>query len=335
MAFKITKATRTGIIPLIGLYGKSGGGKTHSALLLARGLVGDKGRITLIDTENKRGHIFSDVVPGGYNVLDFEPPYSPFRFREALQLAEKESDIVVIDSLTHSWDGEGGVLNMQDEELTRMAGTDFKKREACKMASWIKPKKEHKLFISQILRTPIPIICCLRGDEKVVWEKAATGTKEKTFEILGVKYTLGTQLGPIFDKRFIFEMLINGEVYAKEGKGGYVNFKKITHQNLSTCLPKSNQQVTVEHGRMIAEWCGGANKNVGHGGTATLKGLKAKLWKDLKPVRQLVSEDIVKVDEWLKENNVTQDGIKSLDTDEKLKEAIDMVEILLSEYREV
>jgi len=55
---------------------------------------------------------------------------------------------IVVDSMTHEWAGEGGVLEMQEAELERMAGNDWEKRERVKMASWIKPKMAHKKWCS-------------------------------------------------------------------------------------------------------------------------------------------------------------------------------------------
>lgn len=244
--FKIVTAKREGLLPLIGLYGKTGGGKTHSALLLARGIVGNSGSICLIDTENKRGHILSDVIPGGYNVLDFSPPFTPARYIDALKVAEK-SDIIVIDSMTHEWAGEGGVLDMQEEELERMAKGDFKRRETCKMASWIKPKMAHKKMIGQILRIEKPVICCFRGEQKTHSAKDAKGKNTVVTDDFST---------PIFDSRFIFEMLINGEVFSNEkGDGGFVRITKISHKGLRPCLPEKGEQAKICHGEKIAEWC--------------------------------------------------------------------------------
>src|ERR1035437_731314 len=145
--FEIRPATRQGVKPLVGFYGKSGSGKTMSALLLARGLVGPQGRVCLIDTENGRGSIFADLIPGGYSVMDVDAPFSPDRYQKAIATAEKSAGVVVVDSMSHEWSGEGGVLDMQENELDRMAGEDWAKRERCKMAAWIKPKLAHKMMI--------------------------------------------------------------------------------------------------------------------------------------------------------------------------------------------
>jgi hypothetical protein len=246
MPFEIKKATREGIKPLIGLYGKSGSGKTHSALLLARGIVGPQGRITLIDTESRRGSLFADIIPGGYNVIDFDPPFTPKRYSEAFTHAEKNSDIIVTDSLTHLWDGEGGILEMQEAELDRMAGDDLQKRERCKMAAWIKPKMQLKrLTQGFLLRSPLPIICCLRSQDKThVVER--NGKKEVITD---------DRSSPIFDHRFIFELLLNGEVVERDGKGGFFVPTKITHPALAPFLPKPGEQISVATGEAIGRWC--------------------------------------------------------------------------------
>ena len=238
MPFEIVPASRVGVKELLGVYGRSGGGKTRSALLLARGIAGPQGKIRLIDTENRRGHIFADVIPGGYEVIDFAPPFTPERYVEALEAAEQGAGVVVIDSLSHGWEGEGGVLEMQDAELTRMAGQDWKKREACKMAAWIRPKMAHKKLVQRILRSNCSMICCLRAQEKTHIDKDPESGKNR---VVTDKFT-----SPIYDPRFIFEMLINLEVYQKDGKGGFSNITKITHEELFECLPGADEQITIE-----------------------------------------------------------------------------------------
>lgn len=253
-------ATRTAVKPLIGLFGKSGSGKTMSALLLARGLVGPSGRIGLVDTENGRGSLFADLIPGGYTVLDLDAPFSPDRYVEAIEAAEKQADVLVIDSMSHEWSGEGGILDWQEEELTRMAGDDWKKREACKMAAWIKPKLAHKKMVMRLLRASLPLICCLRAEEKTHMEQ-----KE------GQKRTVVTDdfSTPLFDSRFIFEMLVNMETIARNGVGGYTRITKVTHPGIWDCLPMEGEQLGVKHGEQIAKWATAGKVNGSHAPAAT------------------------------------------------------------------
>lgn len=255
MSFEIIDATRQGVKPLVGFYGKSGGGKTMSALLFARGLVGQAGKLGMIDTENRRGSIFSDMVPGGYKVLNLDAPFSPDRYVEAIVAMEAFGvDCIVIDSMSHSWDGEGGVLDMQEAELQRMAGDNWQKREACKMAAWIKPKMQAKRMIQRILRSKFPVLCCLRGHEKTQIRKENNKTVVERDDFTT----------PIMDPNFIFEMLCNVECYAKDAEGGYAIIRKITHPGAGACLPKNHERLTIAHGTALAQWCAnpGGSKTV-------------------------------------------------------------------------
>ena len=284
--FTLRAATRQGVKPLIGMYGKSGSGKTMSALLLMRGIVGPAGRVALIDSESGRGSIFADIVPGGYQVLDLEPPFSPERYQDAFEMAEANADGVVIDSLTHEHAGEGGVLDMQEAELQRMAGEDYKRREACKMASWIKPKMIHKKLLGRILRCKVPLICCLRGEEKthMIQEE---GSKKKV-----VTDEFST---PIFDPRFIFELLLNLETVSVAGKGGYVIPRKVTHPDIAGLLPEADRQISVAHGEAIARWCASPGKSKANPipqteakPAATENKVKARMFELLKPYGDLL-----------------------------------------------
>lgn len=277
MTLQLEEATRQGLIPLIGVYGKSGSGKTHSALLLARGLAGPDKPIAIIDTERKRSGALVGLIPGGFKRINLEAPFTPETYSEAIAILEREKmGAGVIDSMSHEWDGEGGILEMQEDELQRMAGDNFSKREACKMAAWIKPKFRHKALIQHILRCNIPLVCCLRGQEKTHIEKK---DGEKT------KVTTDDFSTPIYDSRFIFEMLVNLETVQRNDKPGCVRVTKSTHPDLLACLPKDGEQVGVTHGAGIARWCamGGDAPASADGGA--IQDLKRQLWSLLAPVR--------------------------------------------------
>ena len=278
---EIKPATRQGVKPLIGLYGRSGGGKTLTALFIARGLVGKTGRITLIDTESGRGSLFADIVPGGYNVIALNAPFSPDSYTEAIELAENNSDSIVVDSMSHEWSGEGGVLDLQEMELDRMAGDNYSKREACKMAAWIKPKQAHKKFIMRLLRLRCALICCLRGEEKTHIQKGQNGEKNK---VITDEFS-----SPLFDQRFVFEMLINFECVARKNdktglmEGGFVIPRKITHPSVAPLLPREDEQIGIEFGQKLSAWCAAAGnptpKLESSKKETKLDELKKTLWK--------------------------------------------------------
>jgi hypothetical protein len=79
----IAPAERAGAHLLIQLYGPPRSGKTYTALRIARGMVGPKGKIGVLDTESGRARLYSDKVPGGFVVGELTPPYAPRRYLEA------------------------------------------------------------------------------------------------------------------------------------------------------------------------------------------------------------------------------------------------------------
>jgi hypothetical protein len=257
--FTIYEATRSSVKQLIGLFGLSSGGKTHSALLLARGIVGPKGRIAVLDSENKRASYFADMPPGPtspgkYFTVDLDSPFSPERYVAALKYLEDKADIVVLDSATHWWSGEGGVIDLHEAALDRMTrqSTDWKERERLNWPAWREPKLAHKAGVMYLLRYPLPLIVCLRGKVQTKMMKGANGRNEVVTAAHPV---------PDFDDKFIFEFLVAGEVYRDEEKGisGLLRVTKISRSELQNCLPKEGEQIGIRHGEALAAWCSGGS----------------------------------------------------------------------------
>lgn len=154
MSFEIRKAERKGANVVIALSGQSGCGKTYSAIRLARGLVGEKGKIGVIDTEQKRASLYADIY-GGFDVIDLDPPYSPARYREAIKTFKDAGyNAVVIDSMSHEWEGEGSILDMVDKKKESTGRND--------VGVWAIPKAEHRHLMSYILNCGMHIILCFR-----------------------------------------------------------------------------------------------------------------------------------------------------------------------------
>ena len=163
--FTFRPATRTNVSLLIGLAGGTGSGKTYSAMRLASGLSHGK-RFAVIDTENGRASYYADDFQ--FDVCEIHAPFNPQAYVAAIEAADKAGyGVIVVDSMSHVWAGDGGVLDMQEAELDRMAGDDWKKREAVKMAAWIKPKKAHKDMVQALLQVRAHVILCFRAEPKI------------------------------------------------------------------------------------------------------------------------------------------------------------------------
>jgi len=165
MTHQFRPAIRENVGLLLGLIGPSGGGKTMSAMRLAKGICGDK-PFAVIDTEARRATHYADMFR--FDHCELKPPFRPDAYVDAIKAAdEAKYGAIVVDSMSHVWAGDGGVLDWQEEELTRMAGTDWQKREACKMASWIRPKMSHKHMLQKLLQVRAHLILCFRAEEKI------------------------------------------------------------------------------------------------------------------------------------------------------------------------
>ena len=200
--FRFEPAARKGVGLLISLSGGTGAGKTMSALELATGICGDK-PFALIDTEAGRALHYADKYKFDHG--DLHAPFTPAAYTEAIMAADAAHyGAIVVDSGSHIWAGDGGVLDMQEAELDRMAGQDWKKREACKMAAWIMPKGEHKRFVSKLLQLHAHLIICLRAEEKI--DMVRDPETHKLSIVPKVTRTGKSGWVPLCEKHFPFEM---------------------------------------------------------------------------------------------------------------------------------
>ena len=94
----------------LALSGPSGSGKTTGALLIAKGIGG---KIAVLDTERGSASLYADLVD--FDVVELSPPYTPKRYIEIIHAAEKEGyTTLILDSITHEWNGQGGILEIVD-----------------------------------------------------------------------------------------------------------------------------------------------------------------------------------------------------------------------------
>lgn len=165
MSFVFRPAKRENTPLIIGLAGPTKSGKTYSAHRLAVGLA-NGGPIAMINAEGAKGHQYSDKFT--YVTADITEPFRPARYTEALKDAlEIKPAVVIIDSLSHMHDGPGGILEYHSDELDRLAGTDYQKRDKMNFLAWKKPKHDENQFIYAMLAADCHIICCFRAKEKI------------------------------------------------------------------------------------------------------------------------------------------------------------------------
>jgi hypothetical protein len=137
----------------LALAGPSGSGKTYSALLIAQGLA-PEGRIALIDTERGSGELYSHLVD--YDAATLAPPFTPERYIKLIREAEQSGyAVLIIDSLSHAWTGEGGVLDMHDKAtLASRSGNSF--------MSWREVTPHHNALVDAIIGANLHVIATMR-----------------------------------------------------------------------------------------------------------------------------------------------------------------------------
>ncbi len=135
------------------LQGSSGSGKSYSSLLLAQGITNkDFSKIAIIDTENGSADLYAHL--GDYNVLALQPPYTPEKYIEAIELCEKEGmEVIIIDSISHAWDE---LLDFH----SKLVGNSF--------TNWAKVTPRQKAFTDKILQCKAHVIATMRTKQDYV-----------------------------------------------------------------------------------------------------------------------------------------------------------------------
>lgn len=238
-------AVRSNVNLLIGLAGASGSGKTFSAFRLAAGIAGEK-RFAVIDTENGRASHYADQF--AFDVAELHEPFTPNAYAEAIKAADDAGyPVIVVDSASHEYAGSGGVLDMQEEEFTRMGA-----RDSAKMLSWVKPKGEHKKMMQRLLQTRAHLILCFRAEAKIEIVKENGQTK-----VVPKKSLIGLDGWiPLTEKTVPYELTVS--LLLVPDKPGIPQPIKLQEQHRA--LFPLDQPITEESGRGIARWAAGGSK---------------------------------------------------------------------------
>lgn len=249
--FTHSTATRTDVPLLIGITGASSSGKTYSALELAVGVQTVRpGPIFVADTEGGRARHYSDKFK--FEHVPFAPPFGPLDYKAAIDYCvSKGARIIVVDSMSHEHDGDGGVLDQIDDYLEKKAGDNWEKRDRLKFAAQIKPKAERKELNQRILQlTDVTFIFCYRAHEKIRLTKGKDPEKG---------------WAPISTSPLFFDMTLR--LLLPPGSDGRpLFFPQDEGEKLLTKLPyqfrewfKAGDQLNAEIGRKLALWAKGGD----------------------------------------------------------------------------
>jgi hypothetical protein len=208
----------------MGLQGPSGSGKTYSALLLAYGLTQDWTKIVVIDSEQHSSDLYAHL--GNYNVLHLEQPFSPERYFEAIELCEDaKMEVIIIDSISHEWDGSGGILDIHGN----MTGNSF--------TNWSKVTPRHNAFVQKILQCNCHVVATIRSKQDyILTEKNGKQVPEK----VGLKGV--TRDGMDYELTLVFELDLKHNAIATKDRTGLF-------------MDKPHFIISTETGTKIKDWC--------------------------------------------------------------------------------
>jgi hypothetical protein len=162
--FTIEKAVRRGNKARVALAAPAGGGKTFTALTLAKELA-ESSDVLVIDTERGSASLYADQFE--FQTMKWEPPYNPTELGQVIGEVGSAFSVVVVDSLSHFWMGEGGTLDMVDAASERAKGNKF--------AGWKTGTPAQNDMVDAMLRAPAHVIVTMRSKMEYVQEKDERG----------------------------------------------------------------------------------------------------------------------------------------------------------------
>lgn len=192
------KAQRINRPARIGMSGGSGYGKSMTMLRFASLLAGDK-RVAVIDTEKDSASLYAanvgETVDNTYRFdfdsMNFEAPFNTGKLVDIIYAvaADPTYGVLCIDSLSHFWFADGGILSQAQmlEKTTRMNG--FQAIAAAK-------EQHYYPLVEAIIAAPIHLIVTLRSKNAYDIGKDDKGR------------TTITRLGeaPRFEESFLYEL---------------------------------------------------------------------------------------------------------------------------------
>lgn len=202
----------------------TGFGKTYSALLLAYGICGDWNKIGVIDTENESADLYEHLGP--YNVLTLKPPFTTQAYIDAIKDAENEGfEVIIVDSITHVWTGQGGLLEYQNS----LGG---------RYQDWAKATPLYQKWLDAILHSSCHVITTIR--KKQAYNMIQEGNKTKV-EKAGME--------DVIRDGFDYEMTVAFEIVNDQ------HLAKASKDRTTMFMGKPEFVISERTGQMIAEWC--------------------------------------------------------------------------------
>lgn len=236
---QVKRAKRQKVKAAIAYIGASGSGKTLSMLVTAFGMMKEKypdieevdlwEKIGVVDTEHERATLYADMTIkdnriGSFLHINLSAPFSAERYEQAIQALKQEgAEVVIIDSLSHAWENEGGFLDQQQRH-----GGNFQ--------AWNKVKPAMQQFVKSLTENDVHILASMRTKQDYQVEESNTG--KLTVRKMGLK--------PIQKDDLEYEFMI---VFQLDQ-----NHQATATKDNSTMFEGELNVITAEYGQKLYKW---------------------------------------------------------------------------------
>jgi hypothetical protein len=221
---QLQNAERKRVKLRLNIASPSGFGKTYGALLTAYGLTGDWQKVAVIDTENESASLYSHL--GNFKVLPLRPPYNPDRYIEAIKVCENAGmEVIIIDSITHVWKGQGGLLEYQNA----LGG---------RYQDWAKATPLYMRWLNTILQSKCHIITTNR--KKQAYNIITEGNRTKV-----EKAGLEDEIRDGYE----YEMTVALEITNDR------HMTRASKDRTQLFVGKPEFMISIETGKQILAWC--------------------------------------------------------------------------------
>lgn len=236
-------AVRKGQKARVALAGPSGSGKTWTALELATTLAGDQ-PILVLDTERGSASLYADFYK--FDVIEWDPPYDPRELSKVIAELGDDYGCIVVDSLSHYWEGEGGTRDIVDAAAARSRGNSF--------AGWKEGTPAQNDMIAGLLNAPCHVVVTMRSKTEYVLE-----------ERNGKQVPKKIGMAPIQRAGIEYEMTVTADL----------DYEHTLLVDKTRCHPLAGQMFklghTVELGETLRDWLGTAEPMATHDEVAEVK----------------------------------------------------------------
>lgn len=182
MGSMFNPANRKKIKLRMALDGPAGSGKTYSGLMFAFALTqlrtktATGNKVAVIDTEAGSASKYEGYQPEGSEPWRFDvcelSSFSPSTYEQVIVEAGRLGyDVLLIDSLSHAWQGTDGALEQVDKKKDKSGGNSF--------TAWKDVTPQQSRMIDAILRSPCHVIATMRTKTEYVLDEQTNASGKK------------------------------------------------------------------------------------------------------------------------------------------------------------